>query len=46
VLDAWSTLAPYRRLIPVRATEAERELYISDLELILELLQSGFYSAT
>ena len=41
VLDTWWTLAPYRRLIPARATEAERELYISDLELILELLRSG-----
>jgi hypothetical protein len=46
VLDAWSTLAPYRRLIPARATEAERELYVSDLELILELLRSGSSSAT
>lgn len=46
VLDAWSTLVPYRRLIPARATEAERELYISDLELILELLRSGSSSAT
>jgi len=40
VLDTWRTIAPYRQLIPVRATEAERELYVSDLELILELLQS------
>lgn len=46
VLEAWSTLTPYRRLIPARATEAECELYISDLELILELLRSGSSSAT
>ena len=46
VIEAWSTLEPYRQLIPVRATQAERELYVSDLELILELLRSGSSSAT
>ena len=39
VVDTWLTLAPHRHIIPVRATTAERELYVSDLDLILELLQ-------
>ena len=40
VLDAWVTVTPYRRLVPARATQAEQELYVSDLELILTLLRS------
>lgn len=40
VLDAWAKVAPYRQLSPARATRAERELYLSDLELILSLLRS------
>ena len=39
VLNTWLTLSPYRRLLPASASEAERELYITDLELILELLR-------
>ncbi len=42
VLRTWLTLAPYRNLIPAQAGAAERELYISDLELILELLRDEF----
>jgi hypothetical protein len=42
VVETWLSLNPYRRLIPARATAAERELYVSDLELILELLRSEF----
>jgi hypothetical protein len=40
VLETWLALSPYRNLIPAEATEAQRELFISDLELILELLRS------
>jgi hypothetical protein len=40
VLDTWLTLAPYRVLIPKAASEAERHLYLSDLELILDLLRN------
>ena len=39
VLNTWLTLSPYQRLLPASASEAERELYITDLELILELLR-------
>jgi hypothetical protein len=42
VLRTWLTLSPYRNLIPAQAGAAERELYISDLELILELLRDEF----
>ncbi len=41
VLQTWASLAPYRNLLPTDATEAERQLFVSDLELILELLRSG-----
>ncbi|HZS50478.1 MAG TPA: hypothetical protein VFA54_06450 [Bryobacterales bacterium] len=40
VLDTWTSLATYRNLIPMDASEAERQLFVSDLELILELLRS------
>jgi len=39
VLEAWTGLRPYRNLIPAGATDAQRELFFSDLELILELLR-------
>jgi len=40
ILDTWLRIAPYHRLIPAQASEAERLLYISDLELILDLLRN------
>ena len=40
VLRTWLTLAPYNSLIPINAREAERLLYISDLELILDVLRN------
>ena len=40
ILKTWATLAPYRNLLPVEVSEAERQLFLSDLELILELLRS------
>ena len=40
VLETWLTLTPYRNLIPAGTREAERLLYISDLELILEILRN------
>lgn len=44
VIDAWISLAPYRSLAPGGAGEAERFLYASDLEIILELMQSELAS--
>jgi hypothetical protein len=40
VLDAWLRLTPYRNLIPGSARRAERELYLHDLEVLLELLKN------
>ena len=40
VLETWLTLTPYRNLIPAGTREAERLLYITDLELILEILRN------
>lgn len=40
VLEAWRSLAPYRNLPPAGAGDAERHLYCSDLEIILELLRT------
>jgi len=45
VLEAWLTVNPYRQIVPARATRAERELYVSDLELILALLRTEISSS-
>jgi hypothetical protein len=39
ILATWIRLAPYRNLIPARAREVERKLYLTDLEVVLELLK-------
>jgi hypothetical protein len=39
ILANWIRLAPYRQLIPPRAREVERQLYLTDLEVVLELLK-------
>lgn len=44
LLQTWLTLTPYRNAIPISAREAERLLYISDLELILDLLRNELSS--
>ena len=40
VLSTWLTLTPYRGLVPASAGAAERHLYLSDLELILDVLRN------
>jgi len=40
VLQAWAVLKPYLNVIPVDASEAQRQLFITDLEIILDLLRS------
>ena len=40
VLEPWLTLQPYRNLIPSGARDAERLLFISDLEIIVEILRN------
>ena len=39
ILANWIRLAPYRSLIPARAREVERQLYLNDFEIVLELLK-------
>ena len=38
-LDAWRSLGSHRHLLPTDASEAQRELFVQDLELILDLLR-------
>ncbi|MCB1021004.1 MAG: hypothetical protein H6509_13335 [Bryobacterales bacterium] len=39
VLQTWGTLAPYERVPPEAASDAERLLFVSDLEITLELMR-------
>lgn len=39
VLQAWLALSPYQNLVPADASEAQKTLFVSDLEVILELLR-------
>jgi len=41
VLTAWSQLATYKNMIPLTATVAQRELYLMDIEALLESLKSA-----
>jgi hypothetical protein len=38
VLENWLRFSPYRNFIPAGTRESERGLYLSDLEVVLELL--------
>jgi len=40
VLRSWLELTPYRALIPAGTNDANRRLYLSDLELILDILRN------
>jgi hypothetical protein len=40
VLKSWAAIMPYKSLVPAGAGDAERYLYVSDLEIILELLRN------
>jgi hypothetical protein len=40
ILKSWRAITPYKTLVPAGAGDAERYLYVSDLEIILELLQN------
>ena len=44
VLEAWTSLSPYKTLTPAAAGDAERFLYSSDFEIILELLRDELAS--
>jgi len=40
ILKSWAAIMPYKSLVPAGAGDAERYLYVSDLEIILELLRN------
>jgi hypothetical protein len=40
VLKSWAAIMPYKSLVPAGAGDAERHLYVSDLEIILALLRN------
>jgi hypothetical protein len=40
LLRIWSRLAPYRQLVPTGASEVEQQLFLSDLESVLGILNS------
>jgi len=42
IVETWIRLAPYRNLLPSTTREVERELYLRDLETLLELLRSEY----
>jgi hypothetical protein len=42
LLRIWQRLAPYRNLIPASAKSADRRLYLSDLETLLEVLMNEY----
>lgn len=42
VVETWTRLTPYRNLIPSSAPEADRQLFIVDLEAILDLLRNEY----
>jgi hypothetical protein len=39
ILATWTRSGSYRKLIPARAREVEKHLYLSDFEIVLELLR-------
>lgn len=43
IVDNWRDLQPYRGFIPVESDTAGRQLFLSDLGIILDLLASEFY---
>jgi hypothetical protein len=46
VLKTWLELTPYHNLLPADASAAERRLYLTDLELILDLLRNELYPSS
>ena len=42
IVETWIRLTPYRNLIPSTAREVETRLYLTDMEVILELLKNEY----
>lgn len=41
LVENWLRLAPYRNLIPIKASQADRELFLGDLETLLRSIKAG-----
>ncbi|MFN7996453.1 MAG: hypothetical protein U0Q18_22770 [Bryobacteraceae bacterium] len=46
ILKTWQQLRPYRNLVPKSARDVERDLYLSDLETLLEVMRAGLGAAS
>jgi hypothetical protein len=46
ILTTWIRLSPYRNFVPGSAREVERNLFITDLETVLELLRYDYAVAS
>ena len=42
IIEAWLRLTPYRHLVPADARPPDRQLYLSDLEILLTLLKNEY----
>ncbi|MCW5978510.1 MAG: hypothetical protein KIT09_10550 [Bryobacteraceae bacterium] len=42
IVEAWLRLTPYRHLVPGAARKAEKQLYMGDLETLLQLLRNEY----
>lgn len=40
IIENWIRFSPYRNFIPAEAREAERQLYVADLERVMEALRN------
>lgn len=40
ILATWANLRPYRNLVPMASTDAERQHFYSDLEILISLLRN------
>lgn len=40
IIEAWLRLSPYRHLVPASARPPDRQLYLSDMEILLTLLKN------
>ena len=41
VVENWATVGPNRKLVPATAKSAERQLYMSDMKVLIELFKNG-----
>lgn len=44
-IENWIRFTPYRNFVPADAREAERRLFLSDLDLVMEMLRAEYGAA-